>query len=232
MGCADLACYAAKDSGRNRVQVYRDNDKELTLRKGEMSWVSGILKALEEKRVIIFSQKIGATAAGQTYAHHEILVRLIDDHGTIIPPGEFIPAAERYNLMTRLDLAIMDRSFAALSSSYFSDLGKDGFISINLSGQSLSKEDFLVRTKYLMMQYRINPKQVCFEITESAAVDNQALVKQFMMEMKRLGVKFALDDFGTGLSSLTYLKQFPVDYLKIDGSFICLLYTSPSPRDS
>jgi EAL domain-containing protein (putative c-di-GMP-specific phosphodiesterase class I) len=99
-------------------------------------------------------------------------------------------------------------------------LGDDGFISINLSGQSLSDPSFLIKVKHLMMKHKINPAQICFEITESAAIANQDLVKLFMKEMKRLKIKFALDDFGTGLSSLTYLKQFPVDYLKIDGSFI------------
>jgi diguanylate cyclase (GGDEF)-like protein len=217
---ADLACYAAKEAGRNRVKIYLDSDETLTLRKDEMSWVSGILKALKENRIVIYSQKIGAVAPASSYMHHEILVRLIGDDGEIVPPNEFIPAAERYNQMTKLDLAIIDRSFSALSNNYFSDLGKDGFISINLSGQSLSQPDFLLKVKHLMMKHRINPKQVCFEITESAAVANQDLVKKFMTELKRLGIKFSLDDFGTGLSSLTYLKEFPVDYLKIDGSFI------------
>lgn len=230
MRCADLACYAAKDAGRNRVQLYRDNDKKLSLRKDEMTWVSGILRALKEKRIIIYSQKIGSVDPDSSYMHHEILVRLIGDDGQIVSPNEFIPSAERYNLMTKLDLAIIDRSFTALKNNYFNDLGKDGFISINLSGQSLSEGDFLERVKYLMMQHRINPKQVCFEITESAAVANQDLVKKFMKEMKRLGIKFALDDFGTGLSSLTYLKEFPVDYLKIDGSFIKDIVTDSVDR--
>ena len=227
---ADLACYGAKDAGRNRVRIYRENDKALSLRHDEMTWVSGILRALKENRIIIYSQKIGSANPNSQYTHHEILVRLIDDDGDIISPNEFIPAAERYNLMYKLDLAIIDRSFSALSNHYFNDLGDDGFISINLSGQSLSEPDFLVKVKLLMMKHKITPSQVCFEITESAAIDNQDLVVVFMQEMKRLNIKFALDDFGTGLSSLTYLKQFPVDYLKIDGSFIKDIVTDQVDR--
>lgn len=230
MRCADLACYAAKEAGRNRVQTYYENDENLNNRKGEMSWVSGILRALKEDRIIIYSQKIGSVAPDSQHMHHEILVRLIDSNGDIVSPGEFIPAAERYNLMTKLDLAVINRSFAALRNQYFSDLGKNGFISINLSGQSLSDPHFLLNVKFLMMQYRVDPTQICFEITESAAIANQILVQQFMVEMKRIGIKFALDDFGTGLSSLTYLKQFPVDYLKIDGSFIKDIVSDPIDR--
>ncbi len=227
---ADLACYAAKDAGKNRVQVYQDSDEMLNLRKGEASWASEILKALDENRIVIYSQRIGAIASKAKYTHYEILVRLIDRQGEIVSPESFIPAAERYQLMPKLDLAIIERSFSALQNRYFSDLGDDGFISINLSGQSLSEKDFLLTVKELMERYEVNPKQICFEITESAAIANQSLVKDFMVKMKRLGVKFALDDFGTGLSSLTYLKEFPVDYLKIDGSFIKDIVTDSIDR--
>lgn len=230
MRCADLACYAAKEAGRNRVHTYYENDEALKNRKGEMSWVSGILRALKEDRVIIYSQKIIAVAPQSQHMHHEILVRLTDCQGRIVSPGEFIPAAERYNLMPKLDLAVIEQSFLAMQNQYFSDLGVGGFISINLSGQSLSELGFLHSVKSLMEQYEVNPEEICFEITESAAIANQVMVKQFMLEMKSIGIKFALDDFGTGLSSLTYLKQFPVDYLKIDGSFIKDIVTDPIDR--
>ena len=230
MKSADLACYAAKDAGRNRVKVYHENDEALNLRKGEMTWVSGILKALKENRLVIYSQKISTVEENHNYTHHEILVRLIGENGEIVSPNEFIPAAERFNLMPKLDLAIIDRALSALSNHYFTDLGEHGFISINLSGQSLSEPDFLLKVKHLMMKYKVNPSQLCFEITESSAIANQDLVKLFMKEMKRLNIKFALDDFGTGLSSLTYLKQFPVDYLKIDGGFIKDIVTDSVDR--
>jgi diguanylate cyclase (GGDEF)-like protein len=227
---ADLACYAAKDAGKNRVQIYQDNDEVLSLRRGEVSWVSEILKALEENRIVIFSQRIGTISSTARYTHHEILVRLISRQGKIISPGKFIPAAERYKIMPKLDLAVIEQSLLALHNGYFTDLGEDGFISINLSGQSLSEEGFIDTVKELLLLNKVNPKQICFEITESAAIANQYLVKQFMLEMKQLGIKFALDDFGTGLSSLTYLKDFPVDYLKIDGSFIKDIVTDSIDR--
>ncbi|RVU84133.1 EAL domain-containing protein [Leucothrix sargassi] len=227
---ADIACYAAKDEGKNRVQVYQDTDEIINLRRGEASWVSEILKALDENRIVIYSQQIGALSAKTTYAHHEILVRLIDRTGKKINPETFMPAAERYKLMPKLDLAIIQRAFTALSSGHFSDLGETGFISINLSGQSLSEDDCLETVKAMILRYDIDPRQLCFEITESTAIANQERVQRFMREMRKLGIKFALDDFGTGLSSLTYLKEFPVDYLKIDGSFIKDIVNDPVDR--
>ena len=231
MRCADLACYAAKDAGKNRTHVYQNDDVDLNRKAAETSWASEMIRALDENRIVIYSQRIGRVSSLKgNHVHHEILVRLIDREGNVVLPDSFIPAAERYKMMPKLDLAIIDRSLDALSKGYFKDLGSNGFISINLSGQSFSEKDFLLKVKSLMMQYRVDPKQVCFEITESAAIANQVLVKEFMVAMKRLGVKFALDDFGTGLSSLTYLKQFPVDYLKIDGSFIKDILTDEIDR--
>ena len=230
--CADLACYAAKESGKNRIHVYQNDDIKLNRKEAEISWATEMNRALDENRIIIYSQRIGpvSSSAEDEHVHHEILVRLIDQKGNVILPDNFIPAAERYNMMSKLDLAILDRSFSALSSGYFKDLGKTGFISINLSGQSFGEGEFLSKVKGLMVHYSVNPKQICFEITETAAIENQVLVKEFMLEMKCLGVKFSLDDFGTGLSSLTYLKQFPVDYLKIDGSFIKDILTDEIDR--
>ena len=227
---ADLSCYAAKEAGRNRVHVYFEADEEMTQRKGEMSWVSRILTALKEDRILIFSQKITPPNTQYSYTHREILVRLLDEKGTIVSPGEFLPAAERYGLMAKLDLAIIDLSLSALSKNAFKDLGENGFISINISGQSFSNEEFLSDVQLLISYHNINPKQLCFEITESTAISNPTFVRQFMTEMKQHGIKFALDDFGTGLSSLTYLKQFPVDYLKIDGSFIKDIVNAPIDR--
>ncbi|WP_158278932.1 EAL domain-containing protein [Leucothrix arctica] len=227
---ADLACYAAKDAGKNRVRIYQDSDEALNQRRGEASWVSEILKALGDGRIVIYSQRIGAMSATSEHTHHEILVRLIDQQGEIICPEKFLPAAERYQLMPKLDLEIIEQSFAALQSGYFSDLGEEGFISINLSGQSLSVGDFLVTVKALISSYKVDPKKICFEITESSAIANQVRVREFILEMRALNVKFALDDFGTGLSSLTYLKDFPVDYLKIDGSFIKDIVTDSTDR--
>ena len=228
--CADLACYKAKESGRNCAEIYIEDDKKIALRKGEMSWASRILKALEDKRIVIYSQEIASMSEEIPHKHYEVLVRLLDEHGNTISPNEFLPAAERYNLMTKLDLAIIDLALCALSKNQFSNLGETGFISINLSGQSLSNERFLKKVNSLIHKHEVDPTQICFEITESSAISNPQLVKQFMTEMKTLGIRFALDDFGTGLSSLTYLKQFPVDYLKIDGSFISDIQTNAIDR--
>ncbi len=217
---ADIACYAAKDSGRNRVQLYQENDSDIATRSSEMSWVSRILKALDEKRLVIFSQKISSVSKESKHAHFEILVRLIDSRGKVVPPNEFLPAAERYDLMKKIDTYVIEQALDALNKKCFKGLGNTDFISINLSGQSLSDKSFLESVNKLLDDYEVDPSQICFEITETTAIKNPTLVRRFMYTLKARGVRFALDDFGTGLSSLTYLKQFPVDYLKIDGSFV------------
>ena len=217
---ADIACYAAKDSGRNRVQLYQENDSDIATRSSEMSWVSRILRALDEKRLVIFSQKISSVSNESKHAHFEILVRLIDSRGKVVPPNEFLPAAERYDLMKKIDTYVIEQALDALNKKCFKGLGNTDFISINLSGQSLSDKSFLESVNKLLDDYEVDPSQICFEITETTAIKNPTLVRRFMYTLKARGVRFALDDFGTGLSSLTYLKQFPVDYLKIDGSFV------------
>ena len=220
MSHADLACYSAKEGGRNRVHIFTEDDQDLITRTGQMSWVPRISEAIDSGRIMIFSQKIVPINRSESHIHYEILARLKDEGGNIIPPGQFLPAAERYNLMTKIDFEIIKQTFHALSIGIFEGISETGFVSINLSGQSLSDENTLAKIKKMIRQYQVNPKNICFEITESVAIENLTLVRKFMNEMKSKGVRFALDDFGTGLSSLTYLKQLPVDYLKIDGSFI------------
>ncbi len=220
VSCADLACYSAKKAGRNGVELYQDGDQEFTKRTGEISWISRILHALEEKKIVIYYQAISAIASDNDHTHYEVLARLIDEENGVILPNSFLPAATRYDLMDKIDLAIIERTFYALSHNKFGHLPEGCFVSINLSGQSLSNKHFLTKVGKLLQLYQVNPRQVCFEITESAAINNLVLVQQFIAEMKNQGVTFALDDFGTGLSSLSYLKQFSVDYLKIDGRFI------------
>lgn len=220
VSCADLACYSAKKAGRNGVEFYHDDDKELIKRTGEISWVSRILHALEEQKIVIYYQQISSISNHNNHTHYEVLARLIDEENGVVLPNNFLPAAVRYDLMNKVDLEIIERTFYALSNNKFGKLPEGCFVSINLSGQSLSNKHFLMKVGKLLSLYRVNPRQVCFEITESAAIDNLVLVQRFMSEMKSQGVSFALDDFGTGLSSLSYLKQFSVDYLKIDGRFI------------
>jgi len=230
MSHADVACYSAKEAGRNRVQVFHDDDEELAARTGEMSWVSRILNAIKEERIVIYCQKIQPIIDKGNYIHYEILSRLIDEDGNLVPPMEFLPAAERYNLIDKIDLTVINRTFDAMRKGCFDNLSNEGFVSINLSGQSLSNAHFLEKVMESLDHYEINPRQLCFEITESMAIANLGTVKEFMFKLKKLGVRFALDDFGTGLCSLTYLKQLPVDYLKIDGSFIRDIVDDPIDR--
>jgi len=230
MSHADVACYSAKEAGRNRVQVYRKDDEELAARTGEMSWVSRILDAIKEERIVIYCQKIQPIINQGNYIHYEILSRLIDEDGNLVQPMDFLPAAERYNLIDKIDLTVIMRTFDAMRKGCFDNLSNDGFVSINLSGQSLSNAYFLEKVMESLDHYEINPRQLCFEITESMVIANLRTVKEFMFKLKKLGVRFALDDFGTGLCSLTYLKQLPVDYLKIDGSFIRDIVDDPIDR--
>ena len=230
MSHADLACYSAKEAGRNRVQVYTEDDQELINRTGQMSWVPRITDALDAGRLMIYSQQIIPVDQEVSHKHYEILARLKDEDGNIIPPGQFLPAAERYDLMIKIDFEIISQTFHALITGFFEGLSDTGFVSINLSGQTLSDENTLVKIKKLMNSFQVNPRQICFEITESVAIANLTLVRKFITDMKLKGVRFALDDFGSGLSSLTYLKQLPVDYLKIDGSFIKDIVSDPIDR--
>ncbi len=220
---ADMACYAAKDLGRNRVHIYREGDRELARRHGDMQWASRIQEALEQGRFTLYCQSIVPLDPNiESVRNFECLLRLNDESGNLVNPGAFIPAAEHYNLMPALDRWVIDATFSYLDSITNGNGGTDGLGTcfINLSGVSLNEDSFFPFIHNQLRRHQLSPHTICFEITETAAISNLSRAVEFIKEIKGEGCKFALDDFGAGLSSFSYLRTIPVDFLKIDGRFV------------
>ncbi|HEB57449.1 MAG TPA: GGDEF domain-containing response regulator [Gammaproteobacteria bacterium] len=227
LSAADLACYAAKDQGRNCIRVYKNEDASMRQRRREMNWANRIDIAIENNHFLLYQQLI-IPLNEEGSSHHEYLLRLKDKR-RIISPGAFIPAAERYQRMYAIDRWVIDTSFSYLSQQQ-NNTDDGHFSSINLSGQSLSDDSLFDFVQTLLSKLELAPKSICFEITETAAIANFRTAIDFINRVKELGCLIALDDFGCGLSSFSYLKSLDIDFLKIDGSFIRNIEKNPIDR--
>ncbi len=217
---ADIACYIAKRAGRNRYHVYAGDDTQEISAMGELKLATDIKQALSERRFILHYQPIKAIQLEEPTSHFEVLLRLKGDNGALISPAIFIPTAERFNLMAKIDMWVVTEAISVLAE--LQAAGRDVVFSINLSGTSLGDQALQDCIKSSMSQHELAGGSLIFEVTETAAVSVATLEQttEFMQHLRSKGCKFSLDDFGTGFSSFAYLKYLPVDYVKIDGTFV------------
>lgn len=219
LSAADVACYIAKEKGRNRIHIHIAGDEEHALRQSEMQLVSDISSALEEGRFTLHYQIIkNAGGKPDSILNHELLVRMIGKDNNLIMPLKFISAAERFHLMDQVDRWVVSETLRFMTENK-NDLDDSRF-AINLSGQSINSKEFLEFLVYKIKKSNVSPESLCFEVTETAAIANLKNASQMVLELKKLGCLFSLDDFGSGLSSFAYLKNLDVDFLKIDGGFV------------
>ena len=228
LATADSICYEAKSKGRDRVQVYRPSDGKASSQRGELQVVSQINHAFELGSFRLYRQKIVALgAANESEPHYEILVRMIDRAGNLIPPSGFMPAAERYNLLSSIERWVISSLVEFLHEQFeHGDITREqvalsnAFYAVNLSAVSIMDASFPEFVRKLLTRFNLPRGLLCFEVTETTAISNLTKAAQLMHELKGMGCRFALDDFGIGMSSFAYLKYLPVDYIKIDGVFI------------
>ncbi|MCO6412538.1 MAG: EAL domain-containing protein [Thiogranum sp.] len=223
LSAADSACYVAKENGRNRIHIYRNNDIAVAEQKGQMQWVQRIQEVLEHDRFRLYFQAIAPTRpvpGEENKLHGEVLIRMLESDGSLIGPDAFIPAAERYSLMGAIDRWVVKNTLQMLSRNIDEVQERISVCSINLSGQSLSDDRFMGALVEMIDEMAIPPELLCFEITETAVISNLSNATRLIDTLRDMGCRFALDDFGVGLSSFGYLKSLAVDYLKLDGCFI------------
>ncbi|MCB1743971.1 MAG: EAL domain-containing protein, partial [Gammaproteobacteria bacterium] len=219
MQAADAACYAAKDRGRGRVYVSRQDDLALQRNRSEMSWVARINRALDESRFVLYKQRIVPIQADAGHPMgHEILVRMRLENGELALPGAFLGAADRFDLTARIDMHVLQQTLDWLDR-HSGQLGEE-FFSINLSAHAIVDEEIEHLLKKRLQRTPRLAHHLCFEITETAAITNMDRALGLMKDLRAMGCRFALDDFGSGVSSFGYLKQLPVDIVKIDGMFV------------
>ncbi|MGD8587790.1 MAG: EAL domain-containing protein [Chromatiales bacterium] len=221
LSLADMACYAAKDRGRNRVHVYVEGDRELNLRRSELKWIQRLQGAMSNNELVLYQQPIQSLK--DRPKHSELLLRLWDKQGKLIPPNSFIPAAERYNLMPEIDRWVIRNACGQLQRQQqaLSEVVDGGnIVFINLSATSLNDQTLVTFIQEQLRNHDIAPGRICFEITETAAIADFDYALYLIQALRKLGCNVALDDFGTGMSSFSYLKSLEVDFVKIDGQFV------------
>lgn len=225
---SDFACYKAKEQGRGRIYIVDEKQGDFDQDHLQMGYIANVTQAIEQRRFSLVRQKIEDTSPqALSHHHYEILLRYKDEDGNPVSPGDFIPFAEKHGVISIIDRWVLETAINSYER-YFPDKGT--MISINLSGISISNEEFVRFAEKVVKSATMDPCLLCFEITETAAISHLSQALDFIHTMKRLGVKFALDDFGCGSSSFGYLKNLPVDYVKIDGSLVKNIATEPSDR--